>query len=143
MILKKCLFAVLVLMLVTTVSAQKAGKNNLEETMRQFREAMITADSIKLVELVSEKLSYGHSSGVVDNKNAFISKLVSGQSDFVTIELSEENILISKGVAVVRHILKAKTNDNGKPGEVNLRILLIWQKEDKHWRLLARQAVKI
>ena len=143
MILKKCLFAVLVLMLVTTVSAQKAGKNNLEETMRQFREAMITADSIKLVELVSEKLSYGHSSGVVDNKNAFIGKLVSGQSDFVTIELSEENILISKGVAVVRHILKAKTNDNGKPGEVNLRILLIWQKEDKHWRLLARQAVKI
>ena len=143
MILKKCLFAVVVLMLVTTVSAQKAGKNNLEETMRQFREAMITADSIKLVELVSEKLSYGHSSGVVDNKNAFIRKLVSGQSDFVTIELSEENILISKGVAVVRHILKAKTNDNGKPGEVNLRILLIWQKEDKHWRLLARQAVKI
>ncbi|HEU5167922.1 MAG TPA: hypothetical protein VFU29_20400 [Chitinophagaceae bacterium] len=43
----------------------------------------------------------------------------------------------------VRHILKTKTNDGVKPGEVNLRILLIWQKQRGGWKLPARQAVKI
>ena len=45
--------------------------------------------------------------------------------------------------AVVRHILKAKTNDGGKPADVHLRVLLIWQKQGGHWKLLARQAVKM
>lgn len=42
----------------------------------------------------------------------------------------------------MRHILTAKTNDSGKPGDVHLRILLIFQKEGGSWKLLARQAVK-
>jgi len=46
-------------------------------------------------------------------------------------------------VAIVRHIFKAKTNDGGKPGEVNIRVLLIWQKQKGGWKLLARQAVRI
>jgi len=35
----------------------------------------------------------------------------------------------------VRHSFKVKTNDGGKPGEVNLRILLVWQKTK--WRMEA------
>ncbi|MEQ1678647.1 MAG: hypothetical protein ABL876_18265 [Chitinophagaceae bacterium] len=44
---------------------------------------------------------------------------------------------------MVRHILNAKTNDGGKPGEVHLRVLLVWQKTGGKWVLLARQAVKM
>jgi ketosteroid isomerase-like protein len=44
--------------------------------------------------------------------------------------------------AIVRHNMAAKTNDNGKPGEVHLHILLVWQKQHGNWKLVARQAVK-
>ena len=70
-------------------------------------------------------------------------KLTNGSSDFVTIDLSEQTISISDKVAVVRHTLNAKTNDGGKPGEVHLKVLLIWQKGKAGWKLLARQAIKI
>jgi hypothetical protein len=46
-------------------------------------------------------------------------------------------------MAIVRHKLNATTNDSGKPGEVHLLVLLIFQKDHKEWKLLARQAVKI
>jgi ketosteroid isomerase-like protein len=72
-----------------------------------------------------------------------VEKIVSGKSDFVSIDLAEQTISISGKVALVRHILHAKTNDGGKPGEVHLRILLVWQKKGGQWKLLARQAVKM
>jgi hypothetical protein len=41
-------------------------------------------------------------------------------------------------------VFKAKTNDAGKaPGEVNIKVLLIWQKQKGSWKLLARQAVRV
>ena len=104
---------------------------------------MLSGDKTLLEKLAAEKLNYGHSSGAVDDKKVFVEKLASGQSDFVTIDLSEQTISVSDKVAIVRHLLKAKTNDGGKPGEANIRVLLIWQKQKGGWKLLARQAVKI
>jgi Domain of unknown function (DUF4440) len=111
--------------------------------VEQLRNAMIDADSSVLAALVDEQLSYGHSGGAVDTKKDFVSKIISGKSDFVSIELKDQTIAISGKVAVVRHKLNAVTNDNGKPGEVHLSVLLIWQKLHGEWKLLARQAVKI
>jgi ketosteroid isomerase-like protein len=111
--------------------------------VEKLRVAMIDANKTELEKLVAEELSYGHSGGHIDDKKEFVEKIVGGQSDFVTIELSEQTISVSGKTAIVRHILKAKTNDAGKPGEVHLRILLVWQKQAGKWKLLARQAVKM
>ena len=109
----------------------------------KLRLAMIDGDRNRLEELVADKLSYGHSSGHIDDKNEFLDKISSGKSDFVTISLSDQTVAVSRNTAIVRHILKATTNDGGQPGEVNLRVLLVWQKKKGNWILLARQAVKM
>ena len=104
---------------------------------------MVDADQATLESSVDHKLSYGHSGGHIDDKKEFVDKIASGKSDFVTIGLTEQTISISGKTAIVRHILSAKTNDGGKPGEVHLRVILVWQKKAGKWLLLARQAVKI
>lgn len=126
------------------LNAQSAEEKEVADAVEQLRIAMVKADKAALEKLASAKLSYGHSSGAVDDKKVFVEKIASGASDFVSIDLTEQTISISGKVAIVRHTLKAKTNDAGKgPGEVNLKVLLIWQKHKKGWTLLARQAVKI
>jgi hypothetical protein len=97
---------------------------------------------VKLAGLVSDQLSYGHSGGHVDDKTEFISKITSGKSDFVGIEFTDQTISVNRNVAVIRHKMNALTNDGGKPGEVHLLVLLVWQKLHGYWKLLARQAVK-
>ena len=124
-------------------NAQTKQERAVADAVEKLRVAMIDADKIALESLVTDKLSYGHSGGHIDDKEEFVEKIVSGKSDFVTIELTEQTINISGKTAIVRHMLKAKTNDNGKPGEVHLRILLVWQKQGGKWKLLARQAVKM
>ena len=142
--MKKTVFTLLITVFSLLISsAQSNPQTDVANATEQLRKAMIDGDKIILEKLTAQKLSYGHSGGHIDDKKEFVEKLVSGKSDFVTIDLSDQIISISGKVAIVRHILHAKTNDNGMAGEVHLRILLVWQKHKTGWKLLARQAVKI
>lgn len=124
-------------------AAQSKKEKAVTEAVESLRKAMIAGDSSALHALTKAELSYGHSSGRVEDKASFIKSLTSGASDFVTIDLSEQTVKVTDETAVVRHVLSAQTNDNGKPGTVKLAILTVWEKEKRKWKLLARQAVRI
>lgn len=123
--------------------AQTSDEDNVKAAVEALRVAMIEANKTALENLTAEDLSYGHSSGLIEDKNTFVEKIVSGKSDFTQINLTEQTVKITENVAIVRHKLTGETNDNGKVGAVNLKVLLIWQKQQGKWKLLARQAVKI
>ena len=125
------------------VNAQTKDEKAVATAVESLRKAMIDGNKTELEKLASEKLSYGHSSGVVEGKAEFVDKIASGKSDFVALEISEQTISISGKTAVVRHTLNGSTNDGGKPGTIKLKILLVWQKENGGWKLLARQAVRL
>jgi len=124
------------------ITAQSKDEKAVGVSVEKLHKAMIDANKTELENLADDKLSYGHSSGHVDTKKEFVEKITSGRSDFVAIHTEDMSISVSGKTAIVRHVLRAKTNDNGKPGEVNLKVLLVWQKQHGSWKLLARQAVK-
>ncbi len=136
------LFGLLMLFALFAV-AQPSAEQHVADAVEKLTKAMIDADKAVLENLTSHKLSYGHSSGRLEDKKAFVENIFNGKSDFVNIELSEQTISISGKVAVVRHVFSASTNDSGKPGSVKLNVLLVWQQEKGSWKLLARQAVKV
>ena len=140
--IRKLFIAIIILGITTGVKAQSKNETAVAAAVEQLRKAMVDADSVMLEKLTLPQLSYGHSGGHVDDQKEFVQKIVSGKSDFVSIDLREQTISISKKVALVRHKFEAKTNDNGKPGEVHLLVLMVWQKAGGNWKLLARQAVK-
>lgn len=113
------------------------------KSVDQLIAAMINGSSKELYSITSPNLSYGHSSGAVDNQLLFVEKISSGKSDFISIDITDQSVRIVGNTAIVRHKLSAVTNDQGKPGQVQLSILLVWQKHKNKWLLLARQAVKV
>ena len=135
------LFFLFTLIWSLTLLAQKKSPQ-VAETVEILRMAMINADSAALAGVTARYLSYGHSSGMVDDQATFIANLLSGKSDFVAIELSNQVISAGKQTAVVRHDLFAKTNDGGNPGEVRLKVMLVFEKINGRWLVIARQAVK-
>ncbi len=141
--MKKTILFLLFFSFAVVTNAQSKKETAVANAVEKLRIAMVDGVKDKLEAVVSDKLSYGHSGGHVEGKAEFVEKIVSGKSDFVSIYLTEQTISINGKTAVVRHILTAKTNDSGKPGDVHLRILLIFQKEGGSWKLLARQAVKM
>lgn len=138
---------IILLILITIVSvggfAQSKSEKQVAAATEQLRKAMVDGDRTALENIAAEKLSYGHSGGHIDDKKEFVEKIASGNSDFLSIDISDQTISISGKTAIVRHILTAKTHDKGKDiADVHLRIILVWQKQAGKWRLLARQAVK-
>ena len=140
---KKIIFAFSFL-LVIFISAQKKNDNqDVAEAAEKLRLAMVSGEKSELESLILPELTYGHSGGHIDDAKEFVEKLVSKKSDFVTIEITKQNVQIVGNTAIVRHHLYATTADLGKaPGDVSLDIVLVWVKMKKDWKLLARQAVK-
>ncbi len=141
--MKKIVVLVVCLVLSVALRAQSADEKAVSTAVEKLKKAMIDADKATLQTLAAPELSYGHSSGKIEDKEAFVKALTSGESDFVTIELSDQSIKIAGNTALVRHTLTAQTNNNGQPGNAKLGVLLVWQKQQGQWKLLARQAFKL
>src|SRR5580692_4368580 len=145
--MKKIYFALL--MLTATVApaafatAQAMDDPTLASAVEAFRKALIDPTKAALDKLTMNELTYGHSSGMIQDKAAFEQALLSGASDFVSIDLSQQTMHVVGNTAWVRHLFSAVTNDGGKPGEAHLSILMVWMKQKGQWRVLARQAVKV
>lgn len=137
------IYVLLFLFSVQTVQAQSKDSIAVVMQVNHLAALMVDPNKADLETLVSDKLSYGHSSGKLEGKVSFIESLISGSSDFVKINLTDQSIQLFGKTAIVRNKLFASTNDGGKPGEVKLGIILIWQKHEKHWQLIARQAFKL
>lgn len=133
----------LCLTLTAAVQAQSKKEKEVATAVETLREAMVNANKTQLENIAANELSYGHSSGKIEDKAEFVEALASGKSDFENINLKDQSIKIAGNTAIVRHKLSAKVNDNGKPATVNLGVLLIWQKQQGQWKLLARQAYKL
>ncbi|HRD56874.1 MAG TPA: nuclear transport factor 2 family protein [Ferruginibacter sp.] len=139
---KKLFFAALLSALSLFSFSQKKDLNDVKFVLETFRLALISGDKNQLTALTSPALSYGHSSGIIENRDAFIESLSSGKSDYVSINISNETIELYKNTAIVRHNVQAEVNDNGKPGLLQIQVLLVFAKTNNGWILVARQAVK-
>ena len=127
----------------SSLFAQSPDEKAITDRVEMLRKTLITPDKKVLEELAADELSYGHSTGVVQDKAAFIDDLVKGKTVLTSITFSDQTIKIAGNVAIVRHRMMADLNNNNVPTKVDIIVLLIWQKQKGEWKLLARQAAKI
>ena len=140
---KLILLSALFLLNVTFVNAQSADEMKVTEAVSMLRQAMIDADKTVLEKILHEDLSYGHSSGTIETKAMLIESLISNNSDFKTMDLTDQTIKIAGKNAIVRHKLYAETLNKGVVGTAKLYVLMVFVKVKGNWFLLARQAAKI
>ena len=140
--MKKTTLFILFVSLTSIGFAQSKAEQQVADAVSAWRKAMIDADKTALENLLAEELSYGHSAGKIEDKAMLVTSISTGQSDFITMELSEQTIKIAGKTAIVRHKLAGDINDGGKPSSLKLFVLQIWQKQGSGWKLLARQAVR-
>jgi Domain of unknown function (DUF4440) len=135
---------IFIFLISTVVSiAQSKKEAQVNAAVEKLKLSMVSGERSALESIAADQLSYGHSGGLIETKAQFVEKIATGASDFVTIDLKNQTVTVSGNTAIVRHELHATTNDSNKPGEVHLRVMLVFQKQGKEWKLLGRQAVKI
>jgi hypothetical protein len=122
--------------------ASSPDESAVNDAMSQLSAAMIAGDAQKMKALTADTLTYGHSSGRVQDQAAFIDTIASGQTRYKRIDLSNTVTTVTGDNAVVRDHFSGTTESAGKLAEVDFDVLLVWQKQNGVWKLLARQGYK-
>lgn len=139
----------LTIVLSFTTSIWNNALNNdskkLESAVEQLFEAMMKADRLSLMNLLSDDLSYGHSSGIIQNKAEFVEEIISGKPIKLTeIRAEKQTITVSGNSAVVRHIFIANgINASGEVNSIRIGNCLVWKKGKGSWKLFVRQAYRL
>ena len=141
--MKKLSMILLILVTGLAVNAQSKEEVSVAAVVEKLRLSMISGNKADLESILSEELTYGHSSGKMQNKEEFVRAISTKESDFVTIQFLDQQIKVTGDIAIVNHILTANTNDGGKPGTVRLGIVLVWKKMKGEWKLIGRRAFKV
>ena len=122
-------------------STQTGKESAVSTAVETLRKAMIAGDRKTLESVAAAALSYGHSSGRLENKAEFVEALASGKSGFSAIDLTDQTVNVVDKVALVRHVFTGTRRKEGD--KVKLSILTVWMQQQEQWKLLARQAAKL
>jgi len=87
-------------------------------------------------------LTYSHTDGRIQTREAFIDALVNGQSVFRGIELRNASVQLAGEMALVRHRALYNTFNRGEPGTSDVQVSQVWQFDAGAWRLRLREARK-
>jgi hypothetical protein len=145
--MSRLLVATFALLLAVVAPAQtpSADEAAVAKAIDTLSKAIVAADKASLEKITWPELSYGHSSGKVENQKQFVDALVAKQSVITAIENTKMGSSVAGDVAITRGTATYMVLNPGAsaPTKTDLNLLLIWQKRGGEWKLLARQAFKV
>lgn len=124
------------------MAAPSSGEKDVAMAVDHLTQAMLTKNIPQLNALTAENLTYGHSSGKIQDKKAFIADIETGKSAFKTLEMQGQTITLSGDVALVRHHFSAQAIKGEEIVPTEIENFQIWQKQQGKWLLVGRQAFR-
>jgi hypothetical protein len=110
----------------------------------ELYKAMLAFDYPALDRILSDEVSYIHSTGVVETKAEYFGGMRRGLYEYGAIEITGGQTRMFDGVAITSGIMEMLVGANGSAkGTIRLQHVLVWRQEAGTWRLLLRQATRL
>jgi ketosteroid isomerase-like protein len=123
-------------------AASVANDKDVAVAVDHLTKAMLHKDIPQLQALTANNLTYGHSSGKIQNKQEFIADIETGRSGFKTLEMQKQTITLNGDTALVRNHFSAQAVNSGVEVPTEIENFQVWQKQKGKWLLIGRQAYK-
>src|SRR5437868_4211128 len=107
----------------TRVHAESADEASVSQAVADLTKAMLAADKAKLDALVANQLSYGHSSGTVQDKADFVAVIASKKTVYKSINLTDIKVSVVGNDAIVRHTWDSVSESDGKSTTSHIGVL--------------------
>lgn len=143
--MKTLILTLLSFLTLFTTYTQTSNIEEVKAAVDKLFNSMEERDRTSLSNMLADDLSYGHSSGLVQDKQAFMEEVITGKPfHLINIQRQEEHISIVNEIAIVRHIFLADgVPQNGEQVPIRIGNCLVWKKNNGQWQLLVRQAYKL
>ena len=120
-----------------------AADKDVLTAMDTWKQAMIKKDRAGLEKIFHVDLTYGHSSGLIEDKAQAIQHVVGNTGSYVAINFADTKVrVLGKTALVSGKVDYQERAANGKDTMINLVVLTAWAKGPQGWQMIARQATK-
>ena len=122
---------------------EAADDETLVESIEAFRRAMLAKDKGQFEILCADELTHGHSSGKLETKAEFITGATSSKWHWKSLEFVQQRTKLVGDTGIARSIMTgAYEIEGGTVKSISDGVLMVWQRQEGQWRLVARQAYK-
>lgn len=118
-------------------------KASLLEAEEARRQAMVDSNTQKLDTLMADSMVYVHSSGITDNKPAYLHLLSSGTVTYETVVFDKLNIQWIGQVGLITGTMKASLMRAGNRKQIATAYMAVWEHTGGDWLLHAVQATTL
>jgi hypothetical protein len=105
--------------------------------------ALLAGDIAALDKLLSEKLTFTHASGSVDDKRALLEKMAAGGIVYHAIKWSAPQFDVRGELAAMQGVMTLEVTVNGIAKTLKNSAILLWEQADGGWKLLYFQSTPI
>ena len=118
-------------------------KASLLEAEEARRQAMLDSNTQKLDALMAISMTYTHSSGITDSKQAYLQLLSSGTVKYETIDFGDLQVKLIGPVGLITGTMKASLMRSGTRKRIATAYLAVWESTNGDWVLHAIQATSL
>jgi hypothetical protein len=137
----------LLLLLAIIISTASIAQSNDEAVLARVdllnKTVFGTKDSVTLNGLLASELTYGHSGGKIEDRQEALHNATTNGNVYSELAMKDFKVFYKGKSAIVRYTVSFVQTTNGTPTKLTLGMLQVWVKENKKWKLTARQAVKL
>lgn len=106
---------------------------------RRRIDAMVAGDVATLDGLLHDRLLFGHTNGLADDKAAYLARFRSGAVSYRDADLQIEGVAVFDGCALVTSRLTMTAVLPAGPVPIDVAALTVWVREDGPWRMVAHR----
>jgi hypothetical protein len=122
--------------------AESADEAAVRKALDNLGKAMVAADKAALEAVVSDQLSFGHTSGRVETKAEFVGNILDKKPIFKSITASDTTVSVVGNNAIARHTAAVDLVAGGKEISIKVGVMTVWVRDGGSWKLLAHQSFK-
>lgn len=102
-----------------------------------------TKNATTLDGLLAIELTYGHSGGAIENRAEALKNATTNGNTYANMKMDGFSVFFAGKSAIVRYVLEVDQTNTAGTVHLKLGMLQVWVKQQKQWKLTARQAVKL
>ena len=122
--------------------AESADEAAVRKAIDNLDKALIAADKAALEAVVSDQLSFGHSSARIETKAEFVGNILDKKPIYKSVTIEDPKISVAGNNAIARYTAAVEAEAGGKEISIKLSVMTVWVKDGGTWKLLAHQSFK-
>lgn len=123
--------------------AQDKKADAIKAADKAWADATVKNDRAALGKLLADDLTYTHSNGDTDTKQAFIENLSNGKRKYTKLQHEGMEVRVYGNTAVLSATAQIETLQGGKAGPAHLRFIHVWVQKGGQWQLVAHQSLRL